>query len=265
MTEKTYLDPSPDESKYLVKFTVSQDKIDLYGAPAIMQSNSGLIKSILDKLDVKGDNLLGADVPVNNKEALITTWLSLNKQYDRFHKFLYSSASSQIMIDMWFWLNYFNIFPNIEFVERYTYRLVDNYFNELIKPENKGILDDISKKIGFIDEKSERLLTNKLNKINLRLILRDQEKVITLNKYRSHSKLSRELNKRGIGITRGSYYVHRLNPSRVFNFTSASHEIRKYLMKSGYKLVKDKPIIRYQDNYFTYPQLVKDEYQSYVL
>lgn len=78
MDEKLLFDPSPEEAKFETKFVVSEEKITLYGFPSIMSKNSELIKSLLDKLDPSGSNVLAPNFPLGNKRSLEIVWMYIN-------------------------------------------------------------------------------------------------------------------------------------------------------------------------------------------
>lgn len=101
MTEKTYLDPTSEETRFLTKFTVSSEKIQLYGFPPAMQLRSNLIKSLLDKLDTKDNNILAENIPSN--KSLEIVWLYLNQQNEKFNEIIYSGNPKLASVAVQIW------------------------------------------------------------------------------------------------------------------------------------------------------------------
>lgn len=263
MTEKTYLDPDEEELRFLTKFAVSSEKLTFYGIPPLMRTKSELIKTLMDKLDTKETNILAESIPPGNKKSLEIVWLYLNQQESQF-KLLEHHSDLNIIVQIWPWLNYFDVpYDNLN-VKSYVSVLVNKCFNELIKPENKSILDDLSAKIKYISQDSEKTLVGKLKKHNsYRLTLETSSGHSYDFAIDKKSNFKSQLPRNGIFIDNGSYYVKRIDRSNVRSANSITPEENNKLIKSGYKLVRNVPIITYKHKKFTHPVKTGDVYYAY--
>lgn len=260
MDEKLYLDPSPDQSKFETKFTVSQDKLELYGFPPIMAKNSELIKSLLDKLEPGKANFLANNIPLGNKRSLEIVWLYLNREISSFSA-LYTGGTvdANAIIHMWPWLNYFDVPYKTYEIQDYL-NLLFHVIPELAKSENKDILNDILIKTKIIYPK----VSDKLSKAIIEH-LRPKENDIKLILY--HPDGPREF----ILDKRNSLYdeLNKIPGAAVINRSHWSNDER-----AVYKIFSDFPIPpvwrRYKDGLvinlkgsdYTYPKKVGDKYVS---
>lgn len=161
--EKIYFSPDEEDQKFLTKFLVSDQKLPLYGIPPIMKQNSNLIAAMMDKLSPGDEYLLASNISL--KEApLKIVWLFLNNAGTLPGTGYRTFPNVQDDIEVWTLLNYFDVPHTNPQIFKYLEILIntDPYFNRLLWPENKDILDDISKKIKFIDKELAGKLQEKL-------------------------------------------------------------------------------------------------------
>lgn len=147
---RLFTDPTPQEIRYLTPFEVGEDKILLYGFPPIMALHSELIKSMLDKLDTKEPNVLAPKIKID-KDDLMNMWAKLNG--------VSLAWDDRLCINLWPWLNYFDIDIEGALMKFYLNYLITNFPADLLKPENNHLLDDMLGKISVIaSEKYNQLL-----------------------------------------------------------------------------------------------------------
>ena len=154
---KSYLNPDPELQRFLVPFTVGANKIKLYGNPNLMISKSELIKSLIDKLSTTEINPLAINQEIIQSNGLIIVWLFMNNVV----ALPPTTIDAKDYLDIWQWLNYFDVPYNSDFVKDYIKNLfLPTYIKQLMAPENKGILADILIKVRIINPLVYSSLTN---------------------------------------------------------------------------------------------------------
>ena len=205
---KLYLDPDVELQRFLVPFTVGTNKIKLYGLPVLMIAKSELIKSLIDKLSLTENNPLAISQSVDSPNGLIIVWLYMNNNLSS----LPVDIDPRDYLNIWQWLNYFDVPYNSEFIKQYIrYLFLSIYFKQLIAPESKNILADILAKTKIIDPKtysdlSERIKYEIENKSNLvDLVLESSTGWIDKFRVDRSKLLDDQLGKFGIVVKSGSF------------------------------------------------------------
>lgn len=255
---RIYLDPTSDEAKFLTKFTVSQDKIDLYGSPPLMQFKSNLVLSMMDKIEK--DNALASNLPLADKRSLEAVWLYINDKPFTFNQLLHEDADQedrQTAIQLWPWLNYFDVPYENASIKQYIDRLVNNknFLGELTKPENKEILEDVRKKIKIIDPELGEKFRKKFE-TDFRLWWGPMD--YEVYSFDAKKSLDDQLKSNGFEITKVSYYPNEYNSfgNRLIWGTKDIEMGRTFVTR---------PALKYKGKYFMYPRIIDKEYHKYFM
>lgn len=151
--------PSEDDRKFLSKFVISKQKIELYGSPVEMSRRSELIRTAYDKIYPGKEYSLAENITPQGTQPINIVWTLINNQWghDSYEKrhgdyayYHHGNLQPETYLDIWNWLNYFDVNcehgDTCEFLLDYFTRLLDNerYFKYL--QEHKDLLNDILKK-----------------------------------------------------------------------------------------------------------------------
>lgn len=266
-----------------VKFTVSIQKVELSGSPLIMQIKSNLIKSLIDKLDLQNPNPLASNIPLRNKKSLQIMWDYLNSTSDEFSKPF--TLNPKDMVGIWPWLDYFDVPYDSKEVKDYVKHLMDdNNFNELIRPQNKSILDDVLKKIKIIDADVDNFLVHKLYDIQLefmngpiavcgRFTLDKRDIKESLNKISEISLVNETywfkmdlyndiLMKSSYPDGYKAYWYKPENDVRRHNIFGSTWKTPDNMIRAGFQQING-VVIKYHNRLWTYPVIVLGKYASY--
>lgn len=240
--EELYFNPTEDQARFLTKFVISSQKIDLYGFPPLTALKSELIKSLQDKLSPGATYELATNIPLKSEKALKSVWLFLNAD-------TFDNLDGKDQLEMWPWFNYFDVdIKNskiLTVLQNYLLKLNYLYFDDLVKSE---YLDDMLSKAKVILPRFISDFDRKHN--NIALIIDGGRYRFDLDK---RNRLEDELKKiPELEVTHLIYW------SKDDQYYILSRMVRRGKWESeGYKRGTG-PVIKYKDEYYTYPEFDKD-------
>lgn len=229
-------------------FIVSSNKVPLVGSLSLMRARSHLIDA-LGELPSEENIILAPNIPLGNKNALEAVWSYLNGNSEKL-----SSLSTADSIQAWSWLNYFDVPYDLTEISDYIEKISTHisHLKELIKPENKEILNDVLLKVKIISPGLFKIMEKKLKFLlnpDITELTLGRDNPITLKR----ENLDDEIKKiPGMEIVKRTYYKHKYKRGIVGFDPNLKHEFDE---------VVNAPVLKYQGKFYTYPK--PDVYGGY--